>query len=85
MLNQGKWIYVGCNHWADVMPTEDCEIWIARGGCGKGWIQKVPYYAQNGQFDWDGIYAYQQVVGDEKPEPYIMKFVNETIVCEKII
>lgn len=85
MLNQGKWIYVGCNRWAETMPTEDCDIWIARGGCGKGWIQKVPYHVASGQFDWDGIYAYQPVVEGEKPEPYIMHYANKDIECSEIL
>lgn len=85
-MNQGKWIYVGCNHEADIMPSEDCEVWVARGGLGEGWIQKIKYYVEQGYFEHDGIYAYQPIVEGEMPEPYIKEFAgNKKIICERII
>lgn len=85
-MNQEKWIYVGCNHEAEIMPKDDCEVWIARGGCGKGWIQKIEYYVEQGCFDWDGIFAYQPVIKGELPEPYIKQFAgNKNIICKNII
>lgn len=85
MKNQSKWIPVNCNYAADVMPEKDCEVWVARGGFGRGWIQKIPYYAETGHFDWDGIFAYQPVVEGETPEPYLMQYANKDIVCAEII
>lgn len=85
-MKQGKWIYVGCNKTADVMPEEDCEVWIARGGFGKGWIQKIKYHKENGYFEWDGIFAYQPVIKAEMPEPYIMQFAGDKqILCKEIL
>lgn len=78
-----KWIKV-LDGIAIVMPDEDCEIWIARCGCGKGWIQKVNYYVSNGYIDWDGTVAYQ-LVTEEKPEPYTMRFANGEIICSEIL
>lgn len=81
-----KWIPVDSNNVANVMPEKDCEVWIARGGLGKGWIQKINYYSEHGYFDWDGIYAYQQVRGESIPEPYIMEFAGgKTIACEEFV
>lgn len=83
--NNKQWIYVGCNHVSDIMPEEDCEVWVARGMGEKGWIQKIPYYIEQGYFDWDGIFAWQPVT-NERPEPYIMRFAgNKRIICEEIL
>ena len=85
-MNENKWIYVGMEHKVQTMPKKDCKVWIARGSMGNGWIQEIDYYARNGRFDWDGIYAYQIVEEGITPEPYIMKFAgNKTVICEKII
>lgn len=83
-MEDNKWIFVGCNNYADVMPENDCEVWVARGCMGEGWIQKIDYFSEQGYFNWDGIFAYQ-IATNETPEPYIMKFAGgKTIVCELI-
>lgn len=82
---KNKWIEVS-NGVADIMPSEDCEIWIARCDCFRnGWIQKVDYYADEESIGWDGTCAYQIVSGN-KPEPYVKKYADGTeIVCEEIV
>ena len=85
MVVMDKWIEVS-NGIADIMPNEDCEIWIARCDCfGNGWIQKVDYYANEEYIGWDGTCAYQ-IVSENKPKPYVKKYADGTkIVCEEII
>ena len=78
-----KWIRVN-DGIAEIMPNEDCEIWIARSGCGKGWIQKVNYHVNDGRINWDGTWAYQ-LVTEEKPSPYTIHFANGEIVCSEIL
>lgn len=82
-MNQGKWIDVRGTGVGYPMPEKDCDIWIARGNCfGDGWIQKVKYFAEQGFIEWDGTWAYQ-VVTEELPEDYIMKFAgNKEIICK---
>ena len=79
------WIDVSVDGVADVMPTKDCDIWIARCGMGEGWIQKVKYSVKEGCIGWDGTHAYQ-IASDEEPKPYIKQYANgKTVVCKNVL
>lgn len=60
------------------LPVEDCEIWITRVMyTGDRWVQKVVFYADTQDIDWDGTVAWMIAdKGDIKPEPYNEKLIT---------
>ena len=73
-MSKNKWIPV-CDHVADTMPQEDCEVWVTRAGFGEVWVQKIDYYVSNKRFDWDGVIAWMPLQ-DEEPQPYPTVYPN---------
>lgn len=55
----------------DKLPKEDCEIWITRTMfTGERWVQKVDFYAEDRDIEWDGTIAWMIAEeDDEQPEP----------------
>lgn len=66
-----EWILIDSD-FREKLPKEDCKIWITRIMCtGKRWVQKVNYYAENKDIDWDGTIAWMPAEeGDAEPAPY---------------
>ena len=55
----------------DKLPKEDCEIWITRTMCtGERWVQKVDFYSDTKDIEWDGTIAWMIAEDNEnKPDP----------------
>ena len=55
----------------DKLPKEDCKIWITRTMCtGERWVQKVDFYADTKDIEWDGTIAWMIAKDNEdKPDP----------------
>lgn len=64
-----KWNVIDYDY-RDRLPKDDCEIWITRVACFcEPWVQKVNYYAENNDIEWDGTVAWMVVTNDIEPEP----------------
>lgn len=59
----------------DKLPKEDCKIWITRTMCtGERWVQKVDFYADTKDIEWDGTIAWMIAKDNEdKPDPCDIK------------
>ena len=65
----GKWIIIDFN-FREKLPKTDCEIWITRVlYTVERWVQKVNFYADTEDIEWDGTIAWMIAENDEKPEP----------------
>lgn len=59
------------------LPKQDCKIWITRT-CftGERWVQKVDYYAESKDIEWDGTIAWMIAEkNDAEPIPCTEKFI----------
>jgi len=65
------WVLMDCD-FREKLPKNDCEIWITRT-CftGERWVQKVDFYADTKDIEWDGTIAFM-IAGDKdiEPSPY---------------
>lgn len=72
-----EWILVDCD-FRSKLPKQDCDIWITRiWFTGERWVQKVKFYADNKDIEWDGTVAWLVAnEGDDEPEPYTGVYVT---------
>lgn len=65
----GDWVLIDYDY-KEKLPKADCEIWITRVCfAGERWVQKVSFYADGQDIDWDGTIAWMVAEKDEdKPE-----------------
>lgn len=65
-----EWILIDYD-FRNKLPKEDCQIWITRVMCtGKRWVQKVEFYAEDRDIEWDGTIAWMVAQEDEaEPSP----------------
>lgn len=65
-----EWILIDYD-FREKLPEEDCEIWITRVMyTGERWVQKVDFYAEDEDIEWDGTIAWMVAEeGEDKPEP----------------
>lgn len=70
-----EWIKIDENY-KNNLPKEDCEIWITRvSGFCDSWVQKVHYYAETLDIEWDGTIAFMVAEDkDKEPTPYSDRF-----------
>ena len=72
-----EWILIDSN-FVEKLPKSDCEIWITRT-CftGERWVQKVDFYADTQDIEWDGTIAFMIVEeNDEEPDPYTGNYIT---------
>ena len=64
-----RWILIDYD-FRDKLPKEDCEIWITRV-CftGERWVQKVDFYEDTKDIEYDGTIAWMIVENDVMPKP----------------
>lgn len=64
-----NWILIDFG-FRDKLPKEDCQIWITRI-CSDNtrWVQKVDYYADTQDIEWDGAIAWMIVNQENDGEP----------------
>lgn len=65
-----EWILIDYD-FREKLPKEDCEIWITRVMfTGERWVQKVDFYAEDEDIEWDGTIAWMVAEeGEDMPEP----------------
>ena len=70
-----EWIKIDENY-KNNLPKKDCEIWITRvSGFCDPWVQKVHYYAETLDIEWDGTIAFMVAEDkDKEPTPYSDRF-----------
>lgn len=66
-----EWILIDSD-FQSKLPKEDCEIWITRVFyTGERWVQKVDYWADTEDIEWDGTIAWMRAEdGEETPLAY---------------
>ena len=64
-----RWVLIDYD-FRDKLPKEDCEIWITRV-CftGERWVQKVDFYADAQDIEYDGTIAWMVAENDIMPKP----------------
>lgn len=64
-----NWIIIDENY-REKLPKEDCELWITRISCfSDRWVQKIDYYTDEQDIEWDGTIAFMVAVDNNQPEP----------------
>ena len=61
-----NWILIDSD-FVEKLPTNNCEIWITRT-CftGERWVQKVNFYVDNQDIEWDGTIAFMIAEENDK-------------------
>lgn len=69
-----NWIIID-KYYRNKLPKEDCKLWITRVSCfSDRWVQKIDYYAENNDIEWDGTIAFMIAIDDNMPNPCDDKF-----------
>lgn len=70
------WVLIDCD-FREKLPKNDCEIWITRiCFTGERWVQKVNFYADTKDIEWDGTIAFMIAKeNDIEPSPYTGNYI----------
>ena len=72
-----EWILINYD-FREKLPKQDCKIWITRiDFTGDRWVQKVEFYADTEDIEWDGTIAWMIAEeNDSEPIPCVERLVK---------